>query len=96
MQLNISVAQKCPEITGWLRNSNGNMALFNQSNTQGGGAFVIEQAAYDIYPANATVNVDMGRYNIGTNFSAKRSNSIYTSENLVRPFSTSVKFFIRY
>ena len=72
------------------------MALFNQSNTQGGGTFVIEQASYNIYPANATVNVGMGRYNIGTNFSAKRSNSIYTSENLVRPFSTSVKFFIRY
>lgn len=44
------------------------MALFNQSNTQGGGAFVIEQASYNIYPANATVNVGMGRYNIGTNF----------------------------
>ena len=72
------------------------MALFNQSNTAGGGAFVIEASTYDIYSANASINSDMGRYNIGTNFSAKRSNSIYTSENLVRPFSTSVKFFIRY
>lgn len=72
------------------------MALFNQSNTQGGGAFVIEAASYAIYPANATVNIGRDRYNIGANFSANRSNSIYTSENLVRPFSTSVKFFIRY
>lgn len=72
------------------------MALFNQSNTQGGGAFLIENASYNIHASNDSGDIGMGTYNIGATFSAKRSNSIYTSENLVRPFSTSVKFFIRY
>lgn len=72
------------------------MALFNQANTQGGQAFLVEYSSYNIYASNDSGSVGMGSYNIGTTFSAARSNSTYTSENLVRPFSTSVKFFIRY
>lgn len=72
------------------------MALYNQSNTHGGGAFLIEYSTYEVFSANSSIDSDKGFYNIGTNFSANRSNSIYTSENLVQPFSTSVKFFIRY
>lgn len=72
------------------------MALFNQSNTHGVGAFLVEFSTYEVFSANASIDFDKGLYNIGTSFSANRSNSIYTTENLVRPFSTSVKFFIRY
>lgn len=72
------------------------MALFNQSNTAGGGAFLIEYSSYNINASNDSGSVGMGSYNIGATFSAARSNPTYTSENLVRPFSTSVKFFIRY
>lgn len=87
------MAQKCPQITGAVRNKSAKQALFNQNDTLSTGAFTLEWSS-EVNSANLGEKV--GSYQTGVVFSASRNNSIYTNENLVRPFSTSTRLLIRY